>query len=521
MIELKNINVLINTMTNKKLTVIIPIRENKDRDILKRLQYSLEDNYLDYKRVNFLVVDDGSSREFLDDLYNICVLNSSSLIHLDTRLEPFSIARARNIGVMYAQSIYIMFLDVDLVTYNGFYNDILSEIKIQQLYQYSDDFIMVGVIYLTKEASIEYFDINKKIRKNFVIQKLLENDESFIEKFSTGTSVCLYNRKVYLAHGGNDEDFKEWGYDDLEFNTRMIRASHKFSLPKNFMLDYKNFRTINEYKGWKSIYRLYGDITFQKGIILTHIWHDVNMQSDYMQGKAVNKKLFEEKFKLYKETEIEPSVLPCIYSGKTLIFTETNPFICSRKILSLLGEVIYLDENKSNLDSILKLIISENIDRILMFNPYATERRLELFNSLKNNKSISIIVVERGALPDSIFYDFNGFNADSSSYDIKNWDHDLDNLSLSKVKNYIRNTRTSNSFLEKQNIRLGSTVVRKKLSISLNKKILFVPMQRPSDSVIKYFCGDILSYDNFVQLVQDTVDRLSDEWVVVVTVLQV
>ncbi|HIP37438.1 MAG TPA: glycosyltransferase, partial [Crocinitomix sp.] len=179
MIELRNINVLINTMTNKKLTVIMPIRENKDIDILERLQYSLEDDYLDYKRVNLLVVDDGSSREFLDDLYNFCVLNSFSLIHLDTRLEPFSIARARNIGAMYAQSTYIMFLDVDLVTYNGFYNDILSEIEIQQLYQYANDFIMVGVIYLTKEASIEYFNINKKIRKNFVIQKLLENDESF------------------------------------------------------------------------------------------------------------------------------------------------------------------------------------------------------------------------------------------------------------------------------------------------------------------------------------------------------
>jgi hypothetical protein len=53
------------------------------------------------------------------------------------------------------------------------------------------------------------------------------------------------------------------------------------------------------------------------------------------------------------------------------------------------------------------------------------------------------------------------------------------------------------------------------LNVPLDKKILFVPLQRPSDTVIKYFCGDLGTYDSFLSLIQDVANNIPPEWVVV------
>lgn len=517
MIELRRINVKKNNLSEKALlTVIIPIRATKSRDIIERLSYCLQDEFLDRNKVDFLAIDDGSDVELSKKILKTCEVNEINYIYLDTKNRPFSIARARNIGAIYSKSKYIMFMDVDLFPYNGFYNELLNEIQVQNLNQYANDFIMVGVIYLTEvEGNKLFFNTRPELRKNVIIQKLLEDDFECIEKFSTGTSVNLYNRHCYLSHGGNDEDFEEWGYDDLEFNLRIIRDSHKFPFPSDIGLDYKNFRTINEYKGWKSIYRLFGDITFQKGIILTHIWHKVDGNGSYMKGKEKNRKLFEQKIENFKKYHTEPEALPCMNSGKTLIFSKTNPFIFNRKILSHLGIINYEAEDMFDENSLLKYIDTHSIDRVLMFNPYGSEHRLNMYHALKEH-SIPVLVAERGALRDSVFYDWNGFNAESISYAKENWDFPLNAEAYQKVDDYISVETGLDISLEKQNKLIGASQLRQDLGISADRKVLFVPLQRPSDSVIKYFCGPIGTYANFIFLVQDTINKLNDDWKVVI-----
>lgn len=504
---------------NKKtlITIILPLRAMKSRnDIEDRLTFCLKDTSLNREDIDFLVIDDGSNKKDSQKYKNICKKNSLNYLYINSNDYAFSIARARNVGAMYSISPYIMFMDIDLYPYNGFYNDVLSEIKIQELDKFNNDFLMFGVIYLTKDKGEKlFFDTDSVYRKNTLIQKLLENDETYIDKFSTGTSVNVYNRYAYLSHGGNDEDFEKWGYDDLEFNSRMIRCSKKFPLPEKYHLDYRNFKEIVEYVGWKSIYRLYGDMTFQKGIILFHIWHDTDHDSDYIQGKEKNRVLFEKKIKQFSVNHREPEPLPSMNKGKTLLFSKTNPFIYNRKILPLLGTFHIEDETLFNEKNILEYITNNAIDRVLMFNPYGDEDRLNLYRHLKE-KNIPVLVSERGALRDSVFYDWNGFNAESSSYDATNWDNKLSYNEITMVKKYIQEERRLSNSLEKQNDTIGAENLRQRLNISQEKKVLFVPLQRPSDSVIKYFCGPIGTYQNFIDLVQDTASLLNDEWQVIV-----
>jgi hypothetical protein len=123
---------------------------------------------------------------------------------------------------------------------------------------------------------------------------------------------------------------------------------------------------------------------------------------------------------------------------------------------------------------------------------------------------------DRGALPDSWFLDSNGFNADSSSYRQSNWHQKV--LSAEKTaftKEYITHCIAGNNVLEKQAPRIGSAALADKLRIG-SKKVLFVPLQRPSDTVIKYMSGNIGGYANFIDAInQLSKNLLSRGWVVV------
>ena len=116
-----------------RLTVVIPVRFTHDRnDMLERLSYVGEDHLLP-KEVSVLVIDDGSPRRMGEEIRRHCQELDYSYARIDSEYHPFSIARARNAGASLARSDYVMFQDVDLIPYDGFYNAILKEIKVQGL----------------------------------------------------------------------------------------------------------------------------------------------------------------------------------------------------------------------------------------------------------------------------------------------------------------------------------------------------------------------------------------------------
>ena len=148
------------------------------------------------------------------------------------------------------------------------------------------------MIYLSEQATAEYFETPAQRRRNKFIQHFLEGDAQRIEKFSTGTSVTVWNRSYFLTTGGNDPDFEGWG--DRGHRVHVPRHSPRQEvspMPEEFSLDYRNFQSITEYRGWKSIYRLFGDMTFQKGMVLFHAWHPVEDRSAYAKAKERNRNI--------------------------------------------------------------------------------------------------------------------------------------------------------------------------------------------------------------------------------------
>ncbi len=156
-------------------------------------------------------------------------------------------------------------------------------------------------------------------------------------------------------------------------------------------------------------------------------------------------------------------------------------------------------------------------DYIFFLNPYINKSNLQQFLWCKNN-NIKYICFDRGALPDSWFFDKNGFNFNSESYDPINWDYKLNASKLRETKKYIDELKSSNSALEEQGPRFSASEIREKLGIDSSKKIIFVPFQRPTDTVIRYFAKEIGGFDGFLKLLTEInkkISRFNEDWIIV------
>ena len=179
-------------------------------------------------------------------------------------------------------------------------------------------------------------------------------------------------------------------------------------------------------------------------------------------------------------------------------------------------EIVHKTENDFNTpNDILSFIANECIDCVVIQNPFLNEKKQAIYEILKQNK-ITCFISDRGALPNSWFFDPNGFNADSSSYDPVHWDQPLTEERKERVEEYIKTQTQTDIALEKQGDMIGADNLRQKLGIDVDKKILFVPLQRPSDTVIKYFSGHVKDMDDFLNQIVHAQKMLADDWVFIV-----
>lgn len=143
----------------------------------------------------------------------------------------------------------------------------------------------------------------------------------------------------------------------------------------------------------------------------------------------------------------------------------------------------------------LRWFYDSGCDAILFPNPYGNPKRRGIYHMAKS-QCIQTIVFDRGGLPGSWFFD-TGFNADSETYSISEWDRPLSEAETARIEAYIADLRTGTRTLEEQHNKSEINMVRDKYGLQ-GRKILFAPLQRPSDTVIKFFSGNIHNYDDFL-----------------------
>ena len=501
--------------SDASIAVIVPVRITPERpDALDRLALLFESHPAALARHAFCVVDDGSPMTDSQTLRAMCRRSGAGYVRLDTEKEMFSIGRARDAGAVSARARFLFFQDVDLLPYATFYDDLEREIVAQGLIEDAATVVVIPCMYLTEKGSEEYLETAPEHRRSVFLQRHLEGRSDIVQMFAPCASTIVMDRLHFLSLGGHDPAFRGHGFEDFELLHRAFARCPRFPRPRDY---YRHDRTwnIHSYVGFRSMYRLYGDFSAGKGLFTVHLFHPM-VSSPYATQNATNRALLEQRMRAVDALrESIPSALPAPECGRTLALgARSHAFYRSiEEALPQFGQITFHTENEiGSPDELAARLRSGEVDRVLMPNPYGNERRLELYRKLRT-ENLPCIVSDRGALPDSLFFDV-GFNADSPSYDVSRWDVPLDGARRARVRAYIAGQRGSDEALEQQGPRRFTTELRRELGLG-DRRVLLVPFQRPKDTVCRYFAGAAGSYDSFVAMVDAVAQHLPSDWVIV------
>lgn len=509
-------------MNNIKLSVIFPVRVSNNRQyILENIERILSLNS-EESEVEYLLVDSGSTSFFSRKIQLLCEGSNTKYIYQDTRSQTFSIGRARDYGAQLASGECVLFLDVDLVFDKDFYYKILEEIKCRSMEKKITEYFCIPCFYIDEDSSKSFIidnDLGDSIKYRNLRNNYDNGDNSGIQSFAPATSLLVVNRWHLLSIGGHRKEFSGHGSEDFDLAHRLATYARKYHRTYSYYVDKKDYSSI-DYEGFRAYFSMAGYSVYNNNLFAVHIWHP-RPKDTYQVSTHKNKELLQIFMKEFDEGCSKMDPLEDLSKNEsTLIFgiRKDTAWLSIRQLIPLLGKVDYISELQIEVNDIKRLIKSRGVTRFLFWNPYGNEKRLAIYEWAKQN-DFPFYVFERGALPDSWFLD-KGFNADSRSYDYDRWDRELSAEDIIDTEEYINSVIQSGSTLEKNNNFRGEVVTQEEFNVKHrvgNRKILFIALQRPSDSVIKYFSGDANGFEGFIAKVNEVVEKLNPhEWFIVV-----
>lgn len=408
--------------------------------------------------------------------------SSARLLRVDCENQPFSIGRARDLGVMAAAAPVVLFNDIDFLAPRSTYQAIAMEIGRRALVSAFDRFFCVPVIFLSETATRDYMAAERlaefPLHHAAFRLRALDPSSGVSVSIAYASSCMVANRLHYLAIGGHDEAFFGHGAEDFEFLHRLASTVPKAPRPSAYYVDFKD-NGITAYRGFRAAFALYGIEAFQVGLFLVHLHHPSRPSRDYNRRRKRNFRLLRRRMERFDRTGTHPAPLPDPGQGRTLVLLEqgSTEFEALRFALPLLGTLIFMNASKwEQPEEILKAFRDEDIDRVLIADPRASPERMRAYRAVQA-ADVPFLAFGEGALPRSWFFDPSGFEADSRTYDRENWDQPLPVKAHAATRQYIADLRAGRGLRDSNKARAGPEVARLVLGLLGREKVLFVALR--------------------------------------------
>lgn len=290
-------------------------------------------NFRDYCRnllgssleVEIILVTDSVE---VENIINFATDNIS-IVLVESKEPLFSLSKYRNIGVLAAQSEWILLMDIDLYIS---INNLKKLVAYLSYFPHENSFVVFPTIYLNKSV--------RSIGEGFDISYFSSDN---IQTYAASSSTVALRKSFYLELGGQDERFKGWGYEDWEFASRLIANYDFFPPSKNmYYFNSEGYEHIDSYYGLKGILRTYADLTRVNGFYFYHNWHKVTTSFRQEKNSMHNKVLFQEAISLYQKKGHQLPIKKNTDVDTALVF-QRSPIVYNRQVLVNFNIIGYID----------------------------------------------------------------------------------------------------------------------------------------------------------------------------------
>lgn len=217
-------------------------------------------------------------------------------------------------------------------------------------------------------------------------------------------------------------------------------------------------------------------------------------------------------YNIFKEkTEIERLEHHSPFHMEKALILQRDIFTCSPFVYSLFDKIVYSKPDTFlNLHGLESYLSYQNIDRLVFSNPYRSETIHNIYEYCRKI-GFPLLVIERGCLPGTVFFDMGGFLLDSPSYNQEAWDIPSTTEQEAQLNHFMSNYHQGQPALEAQSDKEGSADLVKQLQAD-NKPVVLITLQMPSDTVTRYFAHKGRDYTSFLKLMNEFVSQYDETY---------
>lgn len=457
-----------------------------------------------------VIVDFGSRAPHAARIQAVCEDKGYTYVHVDDT-DVFSLSTARNAGFAAADTPFIYFADPDFFSERDHFGrlvDIINTIDATRLF---DLVLNIPAFHLSEPKTDGFFALADLDARSDYLKKLsfysyFENFEpkegQFVAPYS---NVFLIGSKLFSYLGGYDSSFRGHGSEDFEFLLRYGQHAKHLPMPSEptedrFGPGKASFFHQRTYSGFRQLFEALALPAESLGLKAFHLWHPKDKGSDWYKNNDWKRSRFSEATEVYvgkDERLLEVDFLPrarklaCICKNHHHWGYFLPLRLAGFELVPVFGEA---DEDIAALTSGLT---DGTLDGIAIFNPYMkSHSRFSGAVTLARQLGREVVVIERGALPNTVYYAEDVSYA-APSYSQAAFDRDaFSPAELVAAQAYIERLREGSMTLEAMD-GYAATAEKYEGAKKPEKPVCLIPLQLDDDMAVTQFLKGEQSYHDF------------------------
>lgn len=504
--------------SSQDISVIISIRAHGGNPwVLERLA-ALRSFY--NPSPHFIIVDFGSDTQYAEAMRAACTRDDLQYVRMDDT-GVFSLSLARNAGAAASTSDLLYFTDIDFFSTPEYFGNLARYANDHDFRFIRDIVLNVPAYHLTEASTSAFYNTPKDLRRKYLEQIATiatENSPtSPVEFIAPYSNNFLCTRDFYQMVGGYDPEFRGHGSEDFELMIRFALYSRHAVLPAEIEKDLHKptsaaFFSNRPYAGFR---RLGEAVSFRSeiaGFRAFHFWHPCPPEDPWRQSNDWSRNRFATSLSRYLDSPEKLGHVDHMPREKTALCicrdAEHYGYFLPFRTLGYRLELMS-DDSPETIALADQKLSAKDYDLFVVFNPYMKSHAgfFTLFEKAKET-GVEVVVVERGALPSTIYY------APDVSYndpDFRNYAENppqMDTQSLHAADAICEKIRTGAWTLE--NLTGYQETLDHHSSQATNKPRVFIPLQLCDDMAVTKFVTPTQSYADFENSIVQTAEKYPD-----------